>query len=92
MLPHCFNSITESGENRFLHPIPHIQVETVDPMSVDMHRIWKLPPIWGLAIDPEVHMYLIVRRALKGEDDFLVVVYENSFTILVDASVEFTGC
>jgi hypothetical protein len=91
MIPHCNDRVTESGEDGSFHPIPHIQVETVDSIPVNIYRIWKIPPVWALAIGPQVHMNLIIRRPLKGNDDCLVVVYENSLAALIDASVDING-
>lgn len=91
MTPHCSDCITEGGEDGGFHPIPHIQVETMDSIPANIYRIWKIPPTCALAIGPQVHMNLIIRRPLKGNDNRLVVVYENSFATLIDASVDING-
>lgn len=88
MILHCGDCVTESAEDGRFHPIPHVQVETVDSIPVNVYRIWKIPPVWTFTISPQVHQNLIIRRPFKGNGECILVVDENSFSSLIDTSVK----
>lgn len=84
LIPHCSNCVTKSGEDGAFHPIPHIEVETVDSVSVHMHCIGDIPPVWAFTVTPQIRINLIIRRALKGNNNCLMTVDDNTFAAPVD--------